>query len=79
MKNSLIIKSAGYTTIRINAGLYKGLFGGNCNHVIGLFNEEGEILCIEGKPYFPIGRISAFASLISSGDIKNLEFKKFQF
>jgi hypothetical protein len=67
--NNQVIKSNGFTTKRIESNAYKGVFGGKCNHVVGLFNADGKILCLSGKPYFPAGRKSAFASLILSGDI----------
>ena len=69
MTNLQVIKANGLTSKRIEATNYKGVFGGTCNHVIGLFNSLGEILNYEGKPYFPCGRNGAFASLIKSGDI----------
>ena len=69
MRNSTIIKNAGFKTKRINTENFKGVFGGTCNHVIGLFNKNGEILHHDGKPYFPFGRLHAFSALIQSGDI----------
>jgi len=70
MTNLQVIKSNGFSTKRLNTPNYKGIFGGTCNHVIGLFNSNNEVLCYEGTPYFPQGRNHAFASLIKSGDIK---------
>ena len=64
-----LIKAAGYKTKRIDTDNYGGLFGGTCNHVIGLFNDKEEILHFEGKPYFPCGRRSAFTSLIENDSI----------
>jgi len=69
MTNSQIIKSNGYSTKRIETTNYKGIFGGTCNHIIALFNSNNEILCYEGKPYFPVGRLSTYAYLINTGDI----------
>lgn len=69
MTSTQIIKSANFSTKRIETKNYKGIFGGTCNHVIGLFNSKNEVLCYEDKPYFPQGRKQAFASLIQSGDI----------
>ncbi len=68
MTNSQVIKANGFKTKRIESDL-KGVFGGNCNHVIALLNANDEVLCYDGKPYFPAGRDNAFASLIKSGDI----------
>ena len=70
MTNSQIIKSNGYSTKRIETTNYRGVFGGTCNHTIALFNCNNEVLCYEGKPYFPAGRLNAFATLINTGDIK---------
>jgi hypothetical protein len=69
-----VIKSNGFTTRRIETSISKGVFGGACNHVIGLFNSEGKVLCLNGVPYFPAGRKDAFASLILSGDINTPAF-----
>jgi hypothetical protein len=74
MKATQIIKTAGFTTARINTTTFKGVFGGNCNHVVGLFNSKGEVLLLDGKPYFPAGKKSAFAALIQSGDINASAF-----
>lgn len=78
MSNAQTIKKAGFTTKRLETSNYKGLFGGTCNHVIALLNAKGEVLHFEGKPYFPFGRLHAFASLIESGDISApcFSFKK---
>lgn len=70
MKINQIIKSNGFTTKRIE-NIHKGIFGGKCNHVIALVNSNNEILHFENKPYFPCGKINAFASLIKSGDINS--------
>lgn len=78
MTTAQTIKTAGFKTKRINTTSYKGVFGGNCNHVIGLFNAAGEVLHHDGKPYFPVGRTLTFAALIQSGDIK-AECFSFQF
>lgn len=69
MTNLQVIKSNGFTTKRIETPNYKGIFGGICNHVVALLNSNNEVLCYEGKPYFPQGRNQAYASLIKSGDI----------
>lgn len=78
MNNSIIIKSNGFSTKRIDTQNYKGVFGGTCNHVIALLNKNNEILHYEGEPYFPQGRKQAYASLIKSGDISApcFSFKK---
>ena len=78
MTNSQIIKAKGFKTKRINTNNFKGVFGGNCNHVIGLFNANNQILCIDDRPYFPAGKKNAFAALIDSGSInsKSFSFKK---
>ena len=69
MKNSQILKAAGFKTKRINTLNFKGVFGGTCNHVVVLVNSNNEVLNFENKPYYPCGRLDAFASLIKSGDI----------
>lgn len=74
MTNLQVIKSNGFNSKRIETSNYKGVFGGTCNHVVGLFNSNNEVLCYEGKPYFPAGRNQAFASLIKSGDINAVCF-----
>ena len=80
MTNSQVIKENGFTTKRIETSNYKGVFGGTCNHVIALLNSNDEVLCYEGKPYFPQGRNKAYASLIKSGDISApcFSFKPFK-
>ena len=70
MTTTQIIKNAGFNTKRIDTGNYKGVFGGTCNHVVGLFNSKNEVLNYQGKPYFPCGRKNTYAELINSGDIK---------
>lgn len=81
MKAAQIIKENGFKTKRIDTTKFKGVFGGNCNHVIGLVNDQNEILCYEGRPYFPAGKIEVFASLISSGSISSecFSFQKITF
>ena len=37
-----VIKNAGYSLFRVETAKYKGLFGGTCNHVIGLQDKEGK-------------------------------------
>jgi hypothetical protein len=74
MKTAQIFKAAGFTTKRIESNTFKGVFGGSCNHVVALVNSKGEILHLDGNPYFPAGRKDAFASLIISGDIKSSAF-----
>jgi hypothetical protein len=69
MTNLSVIKANGFNSKRIEATNFKGVFGGTCNHVIGLFNANGDVLNYEGKPYYPCGRNQAFAALIKSGDI----------
>ena len=69
MTNLQVIKANGFKSKRIEATNFKGIFGGTCNHVVGLFNAAGEVLNYEGMPYYPCGRNQAFASLIKSGDI----------
>ena len=69
MTNSQVIKANGFSTKRLETSNYKGVFGGACNHVVALTNSKGEVLHYDGKPYFPVGRNDAFASLIKSGDI----------
>lgn len=78
MKTAEIIKAAGFKTKRFNTEIYKGAFGGNCNHVIILLNANNEVLCYEDKIYTPVGRNNAFASLILSNDINAscFNFKK---
>lgn len=78
MTASQVIKSNGFSTKRLETSSYKGVFGGTCNHVIALLNQNNEVLHHDGKPYFPCGRKEAFASLIKSGDInaKCFTFKK---
>tara|TARA_R110000772_G_C13310332_1_gene440590 strand:- start:17227 stop:17475 length:249 start_codon:yes stop_codon:yes gene_type:complete len=73
------IKSAGFKTKRIDTSNYAGVFGGTCNHVIGLFNDKDEVLHLSGKAYFPCGRRSAFNALIESGDIKAPAFSWAEF
>jgi len=63
------IKKAGFRSKRIDTANYKGVFGGTCNHVVALMNDKDQVLHLDGKPYFPCGRNSAFAALIESGDI----------
>lgn len=70
MTNSQVIKTNGYSTKRIETSNYKGVFGGTCNHIIALLNSNNEVLCYEGKPYFPCGRLHTYATLIASGDVK---------
>jgi len=79
MTNLQVIKANGFSTKRLETPNYKGVFGGTCNHVIGLFDNNGNVLHHDGKPYFPCGRNQAFASLIKSGDInaKCFTFKPF--
>lgn len=69
MTNTQVIKANGFSTKRLETSNYKGVFGGNCNHVIALVNSNNEVLHHDGKPYFPQGRNNAFVSLIKSGDI----------
>ena len=69
MTTTQVIKTAGFSTKRLETANYKGVFGGTCNHVIALINDKGQILHFEGKPYFPQGRKQAYATLIKSGDI----------
>lgn len=77
-KERQIIKNAGFKLVRFESNTFKGPFGGRCNHVIGLQNANGEILHLDGKPYYPCGEKYAFASLIETGDINTVafEFKK---
>lgn len=76
-----VIKNAGYSLFRVETSKYKGLFGGTCNHVIGLQDKEGKTLCFSGEPYFPVGKASAFSALIENGDINApaFSFKKISF
>ena len=69
MTNSQVIKAKGFNSKKIESVNFKGVFGGTCNHVVALFNANGEVLNYEGAPYYPAGRNQAFASLIKSGDI----------
>lgn len=69
-----LIKGAGFHTKRVDTNNYKGVFGGTCNHVIGLFNKDGQVLCLDGKPYYPCGRRSAYNRLIETGDIHTEHF-----
>lgn len=69
MTNSQVIKVNCFSTKRLETSSYKGVFGGTCNHVIALVNNNNEVLHHDGKPYFPQGRNNTFASLIKSGDI----------
>jgi hypothetical protein len=69
MTNLQVIKANGFNSKRIEALNFKGVFGGTCNHVIGLFNANGYVLNYEGEPYYPCGRNKAFAALIKSGSI----------
>lgn len=80
MSNALTIKKAGYKTKRLETQKYKGVFGGTCNHVIALVNQNNEVLHYEGKPYYPAGRLHTYACLIKSGDINAacFSFKKIE-
>jgi len=69
MSVSTVIKSSGFRTKRIDTNTFKGVFGGNCTFVVGMFNKEDKILCYEGKPYFPCGRLKAFAALIQGDQL----------
>ena len=69
MTNLQVIKASGLSTKRVDTTNYKGVFGGTCNYVVMLLNNNNEVLHYENKPYFPQGRNQAFASLIKSGDI----------
>lgn len=74
MKKSILKKIAqfGFTCERIETNLYRGLFGGNCNHVIVLKNSDGKMLSFNGtKPYVPAGREDAFLFLLENGGWKN--------
>lgn len=68
MTNGQVIKNAGFKTEKIYMDT-TGAFGGKSNHVIALLNSNNETLCYEGKPYYPVGRIKAYASLIKTGSI----------
>lgn len=67
---AVTIKKSGFTTLRIDVK-HRGIFGGNKNHVIALVNAEGNVLCYEGEPYFPIGRIKTYAVLIETGQLSS--------
>jgi hypothetical protein len=77
LTNQSVIKAEGLKTKRIDTQNYKGVFGGTCNHVVGLLNSKEEVLHLDGKPYFPCGRAQAFAALIKSGDVYS-KFFSFQ-
>jgi len=69
MTTAQLIKSNGFQIKRIDTSKFKGVFGGTCNHVVALLNDKEEILCYEGRPYFPAGKNKTFASLIQNGNI----------
>lgn len=69
-----IIKNAGFKIKRFESNSFRGPFGGRCNHVIALENANGEILHLDGKPYYPYGEKNAFACLIETGDIYTEHF-----
>lgn len=76
-----IIKEAGLTVkpLSIFGTVYSNpVTGRTSKAAAAMFNKAGEIFCIDGKPYTPIGGARAFAELITGGlDQPGFSFQAF--
>ena len=73
MKN--LIEVNGLKTKKVIGDFVNGFSGRGNSSAIGLFNKDGHILHVDGKPYFPCGGRSAFISIIEQGCLKMEAFK----
>lgn len=74
-----VIKAAGLKVKSVSGTFTSTLSKRKSESALGLFNDKGEILAIDGRPYFPIGGRLAFKEIVKAGlDHPNYSFIAFK-
>ena len=78
--NLKTIKNAGFNILKAksndNVAFTNVMTNRNRKNFLFLTNVNGEVLFIDGRPYSPIGGVSAFVELLPYLNNEGFEFKK---